>query len=706
MPEQTICCTCGNILRVRGASPGDKVTCSRCKKAWTVPAAQAAQVAAARPIGIVAPAGTSSPSGMLYLGIAGAVVAIVVLVVAVVTLSGGGQRRESTRPAGTTADAPLRRVLSADAPAATSTETPAPPPLPASPEPAPVAPPEPVRESPKPAPVPVTQDDPPKRSSGTNFQADLDIHIYRLNTCGLVAEVLDLRGKTGDAADVRNTMRSLEASLKDLLAKMKAEGHTPFVPGYIQPDDTIQTLDKHDFKKLGAVGAEKVLTTFAAALKAGSRARLIVKRAGQPEEFDIIYHERPKEVFAILQRAGIVPGAADPVTGEKPPPMPASKLAPPPLSEGPGPLAVLVKQEKRSAPIERAAASQALCERAERSRAATFLAVAAHYLANDDGKWHITPPVDTLLQGYFDTLKIVEVEQWDAAKHLAAAADLVKRIGDVRSKDPEAVPIFELFAAAHVADASQLGAGVADLSKAADAAGLRRTADQRFWGSVAPVLRLNLGREAVGARVANAASRFESTFRSHADFGVRYIGVYLLLAETLETNKGGFERLVNALRAVGKSGPPSAASHLDTLALSIETLARCDKCQNGRVPCPNCGGDGKRDVKCGNCEGKGKIEKGGGTIMCNQCRGAGTFKGIDCGCARTGNKVDCPACKGKIWLASLANPSLTGVLTLRDCSRCHGSASILDRVAVPCPDCLGLGRIIVPVKDPTKILHR
>ena len=48
MASHTICCTCGNIIKLANAIAGAKTVCSRCQKVWTVPA-QAAQGQAPAP---------------------------------------------------------------------------------------------------------------------------------------------------------------------------------------------------------------------------------------------------------------------------------------------------------------------------------------------------------------------------------------------------------------------------------------------------------------------------------------------------------------------------------------------------------------------------------------------------------------------------------------------------------------------------------
>jgi hypothetical protein len=272
----------------------------------------------------------------------------------------------------------------------------------------------------------------------------------------------------------------------------------------------------------------------------------------------------------------------------------------------------------------------------------------------------------------------------------------------VRAKSPVAEGLLLRFAAAHAADS---GAPEAEVAKAAEGLGLKRTADGKRWGDAVSVLRADLAQDAAEGRARDAWKRFDEKLRQHDDFGVRLLGAWLLAIETFDRNQGGYDRLAAGLRFIGKEVSREQAAHVEALAASVEAAAKCSKCKSGRIPCPKCGGDGKADVKCPKCDGQGHFEKGGGTVMCSACNGKGVFRGVDCGCARTNNQVDCPDCKGKSWLPQLATPDLALLATLKECPHCRGFGMPPVGVAMTCGVCYGFGKVLVPTADPKKVLR-
>ncbi|WP_435096581.1 hypothetical protein [Halarchaeum sp. P4] len=87
----------------------------------------------------------------------------------------------------------------------------------------------------------------------------------------------------------------------------------------------------------------------------------------------------------------------------------------------------------------------------------------------------------------------------------------------------------------------------------------------------------------------------------------------------------------------------------------------CPECHDGRVNCPQCGGDGIRDcdcadgtVACGACDGHGEVHANSGPADCANCGGDGTFRCPTCDgqsrfqcpdCAGDGRQ-QCPVCEG------------------------------------------------------------
>jgi len=637
MAEHSVCCTCGNIIRVRGARPGDDVSCSRCGRTWPVPVTAPPQRKAA-PRRVVRHARRSSRLVVPAAGIA--IAAIVVVILAVPRTPDEPQAIAPPPPE------PSRPAAAATPDAAKPADVP-------------------------PRVLPSALEEARKPATG-DPQANLDLQLYRLNTAAIVARILELRGAGDAAAELRADMAAFAAQRDETLAHMRGEGRDPHVPDHCRPDDVILHVDRHELAKLSPAAADRALSAFVASIRAGSRARVVVRRGGDVAEFDLVYHTRPKELQVILQRADIVPAAGDERT------------------TGCDGLTVLVNAARRATPSERIAASQDLAAKAGTS---AVLAVAAHYLAFDDARWDVKSDG---LQTYFDAARVADVAAFDAGKHLSALGWLAVRLPDVRAKDPGAARMMSLFAAAHAGDASRLGAGASDVARAAAAAGLAKCGD--VWGDDVSALQLQLAREAVGARLSGTLAKFDAKFRNHPEFGVRFLAAYQILVETIERNSGGYDKLVAALRAVGRSAPAGAAEQLEALAANVERLGRCAQCENGRIKCPKCGGDGKADVKCPECDGAGRYEKNGGMKMCPRCNGKGLFRDVACGCVRTGCRVECPGCRGKLWFAQAPDASLTRVLTLGHCARCDGRGTSIERVALPCVECHGLGRRVVPAQ--------
>jgi hypothetical protein len=675
MASHTICCTCGNILKLAHAVAGAKVVCSRCQKVWTVPELPNEPPAPPSAVGRrpLVVRKKSSPVGTI---------AFVVVLAAVV---GAGAIFLLKSPPETPPSPPVVKApfpppdppLRAPRNNGNSIDLPPPPPSPSA----------------KPggdAPAPPTPEPPRAVMTNQDLQAELDLLIYRINTTALTARVLELRGKRAEAAPLHEAVQKFTTELARFLARIEREGHKPYVPGHFSPGDVISHFDRQDFAKLGAEKSEKILVRFLGGLKVGSRAKVEVRRGDDFDQFEIIYHQRPKELFSIIQAAGIIPGEGG---DEKDPEQPVA--APdPPSKRLPEALKVLTDALLRRPAADRGRAAATLREAYAGSRAPAVLFVAANYLAFTDESLGIDAPGSEAIQGYFNAVKFVEMEAFDRPRHLAAVAEVKARMAAAKAANPSAGDLLFRFAAAHAADS---GAPEADVQKAAEGLGLKRTADDKRWGDALSVLKADLVTEIQSGRVKDAWRRFDDTYRHHDDFGVRLLGAWLLAVETFDRNQGGYDRLGAGLRFIRKGATKAQEAQVEMIADSLDALAKCAKCKGvGSITCPKCGGDGKMDVKCQKCDGKGTYEKGGGTVMCRECLGKGVHKDVDCACARTSGKITCTDCKGKMWATHVAGADLSMLASFKMCEPCSGYGLPPVGLALACPSCHGLGKTLGP----------
>jgi hypothetical protein len=125
---------------------------------------------------------------------------------------------------------------------------------------------------------------------------------------------------------------------------------------------------------------------------------------------------------------------------------------------------------------------------------------------------------------------------------------------------------------------------------------------------------------------------------------------------------------------------------------------KCSACQGLRqvvTPCPACGGRGKTPVKS-------QMRKLGYKDPCKKCKTTGKLRTACESCSRKGI-VTCRSCKGSQKLGiSLASPSK--VYATRNCDDCRGSGFPFPNVAAPCLKCYGLGVMIAPAADPSKVI--
>ena len=205
-----------------------------------------------------------------------------------------------------------------------------------------------------------------------------------------------------------------------------------------------------------------------------------------------------------------------------------------------------------------------------------------------------------------------------------------------------------------------------------------------------------------------AVLAFKTTHRKTDTPVVRFVWSYALLRLVQEKQRG-WERPVKVMKAI-RTKNVAFRGHLAALAKSIEAVASCNACLGqARLRCTNC--HGKKEIRydCPKCKGSGKKVPapslrgfrfgGDSNLPCYPCRGRGFTKKIVCRKCTDGT-IDCKQCKAEAYPPEMSEI----VASERPCGACEGRGTLFRKVLWACPDCRGLGLMLTPQSDPTKVL--
>jgi len=176
----------------------------------------------------------------------------------------------------------------------------------------------------------------PRPASLTPEEArrEADRHVRIINFAAVAAAYCDRADNRVAAADFRAMMTQNAERLEKLRANVR-------VDETLRPTDQIRWFENQNLDEIGRDAAGALLGTFAARIKAGSKARVGFLREGAIREMAIVFDERPAELLAIVQAAGLIPGQSveppQPLLAkaeEKPQPPPVEKKeSAPPVKE-------------------------------------------------------------------------------------------------------------------------------------------------------------------------------------------------------------------------------------------------------------------------------------------------------------------------------------------------------------------------------------
>jgi hypothetical protein len=328
---------------------------------------------------------------------------------------------------------------------------------------------------------------------------------------------------------------------------------------------------------------------------------------------------------------------------------------------------------------------------------------AALYLSKPEADWKMDPPTLAALQDYFAQPWLKDPRKITPAQHQAAAQWVNDKIASLKKASPAAAEPLQLFGIGHLGHAP---AG-AEQDKTARLLGLQLQNGILGTAEGFAVRDMNSWMQSGDFDLAVLA--FVKEHRATDTPIVRYVWSYALL-NLVQAKKRGWDRPVSAFGTVNVS-ESAAKDHIAALVKSIKTAANCNQCLGaGKLRCTNCHGKTEHRTDCEKCKGKGKVPESGyegfrgrgfavPEIPCYPCRGRGFMRLVKCEKCKEGWN-DCRQCEKE-----KAPPGMEDICAQGNaCAGCDGRGIVFRKILWACKPCMGLGRRLVPVSDPSKIL--
>lgn len=199
-----------------------------------------------------------------------------------------------------------------------------------------------------------------------------------------------------------------------------------------------------------------------------------------------------------------------------------------------------------------------------------------------------------------------------------------------------------------------------------------------------------------------AIVQFNNDYRGLTDIGVRYAMALLQLFRSLSENHNYQRAAAYFDQASSGAVTTMARDHFMALAKSIRDDAPCNVCGGThKVTCSACKGNKKVNAECTKCGGSGKLNSFSGLITCPGCQGRGRYNNIDCPKCKATGRVEC---KAHGCTREVPKPTFETFAEAYRCPLCQGRGSLMRHVAFPCTECSGIGLILQPKSDPSKLL--
>lgn len=307
------------------------------------------------------------------------------------------------------------------------------------------------------------------------------------------------------------------------------------------------------------------------------------------------------------------------------------------------------------------------------------------------------------LQAFFKGIDAARFETLDDKEISEGVKFLALKVKELRSKGAPSDAL-SLFVAGPASALIEKGKGKTnpEIEAAFKDLGFEKSEFGNVWGHREGLAMDDYRKWLSSGEYGMAIVQFNNDYKNVVDVGVRYALGLLMLFKALGENRN-YQRAASYLDQTASSlSSTSARDHFLALAKSIREDAPCNVCGGThKVNCSACKGAKKVNLECTKCGGSGKVNSLRGLTVCPGCQGKGRYQNIDCPkCKATGQSE----CKARGCTREVPKPTFESFAEAYKCPICQGRGSMMRHVAFPCFECDGIGLILQPKADPTKLL--
>jgi tetratricopeptide (TPR) repeat protein len=307
------------------------------------------------------------------------------------------------------------------------------------------------------------------------------------------------------------------------------------------------------------------------------------------------------------------------------------------------------------------------------------------------------------LQAFFKGLDAAKLEALDDKDVSEGVKFLALKVKDLKTKN-QPVDALSLFVAgpASALIEKDKGKPTADIEAAFKDLGFEKSEFGSVWGRKEGIAMDDYRKWLVSGEYGMAIIQFNNDYRALPDQGVRYAMGLLQLFRALGENRNYQRAAASFDQAASGAVTPAAKDHFMALAKSIRDESPCNVCGGThKVNCSACKGNKKINAECTKCGGSGKVSSFNGIVVCTGCQGKGRYNNIDCPKCKATGKTEC---KGRGCAREVQKPTFETFAEAYRCPVCQGRGSLMRHVALPCIECSGIGLILQPKSDPSKLL--